>query len=1145
MPATIQKILKPTKYRAVDTSTSEQIVGEQLLEDPSFAVNVAESTDGNTTTGSHWSVSDADLEITGGKAVWTAYSGTKNRKLRDESTGPFLPVTDRYRVTIVVSDYTSGELNFNSGSYSSGWVIDSAGTFTFDFSPAIGSGNFHITASNNDGDGSEDAVCSVSEVSVYKLESFSNNNHGQIYSGRALEFDGIADRLTGPSSFAHSNEITAAFWITQDDVAAEYRGIIGRGVTSAATTGWSVWWYNGKIKAFVGDGGSSNDAANSDKLESNTWYRVVCTWDFNNKTCKIYLNGVLSDTNIWPLTNYESSHQIVIGDLNGSHQWAGKMSDLQLWDSLWTQSDVTYDYLNPESLALNNGGTSLTESNLKLWYPMQDGHRGQQSYVLDGASTGLGDELIVNGDFSDTTSTDSSVSALAGWDNAGTHSGAGQRVTISNGQATMVNGEGNDIRLQQTILTSGVTYKYSIDIISNDGAGGTGMRFEMGSGTGIATFSTVGTHTGYFTADNTSFRIRRTGACNVTFDNVSIKPVNDNHHATTVFFGDEKITEENNRLFEASTGVDWTSFDSGGTSNTTVSIDSNVANKLQVTTSTEDAIEGCRLVQGNFQSGGGQIVVGRTYRVSVDLQLTTPGSGTGDWTAFTIKLGGTASSEFDITYSEATYTKDITVTDNTGSLQIYNSSSTQTIFTVDNVSIKEVGTATGWTDADQQLDIPQTALQSYNQLAWFDQYDDEVVIADTTNDNDNIFDGGGSISAWIYPYDVGENAYGRIVDKSNGTGGSNGYHIALSSESGSTSNIQFARGHTTTYGKWSFDARYITYGEWQHLVVVYDDGNVSNNPTIYLNGESMTLSETGTPVGSAESDASHALTIGNYSADATRTFAGCITEVSMWNKELSQTEVNELYNDGKALDATIHSASPSTGTDYLKGYWRNNGLATWQDLTSNNNDGTVTCSETLLLPAGVDASRDNQGFLMNSQKDTNSLNLPGSAGYGYVEIPEKTYDVDGTAHTFSFWVNFHSSLMADNSSDDTAIFGGDLNDGYRSIYFNSALTVLKIEGDTNGNSAHVDFSALSYDKWYNFAVVCDGSGNVQMYKDGETLGTMDDGTIGVDLTIKYIGKQKATREMDGMIDDVLIYEGKALSAPEVLRNYNAGKRSHR
>ena len=75
------------------------------------------------------------------------------------------------------------------------------------------------------------------------------------------------------------------------------------------------------------------------------------------------------------------------------------MANVQIWDAAFSADDVLYDYLNPEQLALNRGGTSLTESNLKIWYPMQDGHRGQQSFVLDGSNVGLGDELISNGDF--------------------------------------------------------------------------------------------------------------------------------------------------------------------------------------------------------------------------------------------------------------------------------------------------------------------------------------------------------------------------------------------------------------------------------------------------------------------------------------------------------------------------------------------------------------------------------------------------------------------------------------------------------------------------------------------------------------------------------------------------------------------------
>ena len=67
---------------------------------------------------------------------------------------------------------------------------------------------------------------------------------------------------------------------------------------------------------------------------------------------------------------------------------------------LGAADDIAYDYANPESLALNASGSALTEGNLKLWYPMQDGHRGQQSYILDGANTGLGDESwLLNGTF--------------------------------------------------------------------------------------------------------------------------------------------------------------------------------------------------------------------------------------------------------------------------------------------------------------------------------------------------------------------------------------------------------------------------------------------------------------------------------------------------------------------------------------------------------------------------------------------------------------------------------------------------------------------------------------------------------------------------------------------------------------------------
>ena len=77
-------------------------------------------------------------------------------------------------------------------------------------------------------------------------------------------------------------------------------------------------------------------------------------------------------------------------------------------------------------------------------------------------------------------------------------------------------------------------------------------------------------------------------------------------------------------------------------------------------------------------------------------------------------------------------------------------------------------------------------------------------------------------------------------------------------------------------------------------------------------------------------------------------------------------------------------------------------------------------------------------------------------------------------------------------------------------------------------------------------VLISDAATISCYIDGVSQ-TMHDTTITDDLTIKYIGKggnSASNRYFDGEIDDLCIYD-KVLTAAEVTRNYNAGKRSHR
>ena len=497
MAATIQTILKPTRARGLDTSGGEQIVGNQLLEDPSFDVDVAEATDGNSTTGSHWKVNDADLEITGGKAVWTSYSGSNNRRLQEKTEpGPFTDITARYRVSITVSDYTSGELKFVTGNYNTGYTINSAKTWVFDMSPEIGSGNLQIDAST-------DAVMSVSDVTVYKLESFGNNNHAQIYSGRALEFDGVTDYLNvgnaaGQIFVNYRNETTAAdrawtvaVWLNYDAAGSSNQSITGFDNSEDVSTSNYLRLSTTETLGFYDIGGNASRTGDT-VLKPKTWYRAVFVYN-GSDTVNFYLNGVADGSGTLTSSDANNNADLNISYIGGAFQssvfasaFAGKMSDFQAWQGAWTADDVMYDYLNPEQLVLNRGGTSLTNSNLKLWYPMNEGHRGNQSYVLDASNTGLGDEIEMDGDFSEFTTISSprgnsniSGIALTNWieqgDNDGeyadsTGSGAYTISKIENGirlETTEAGSASWHHRIYNRIgnsLTEGVTYRLKFDL---------------------------------------------------------------------------------------------------------------------------------------------------------------------------------------------------------------------------------------------------------------------------------------------------------------------------------------------------------------------------------------------------------------------------------------------------------------------------------------------------------------------------------------------------------------------------------------------------------------------------------------------------------------------------------------------------------
>ncbi|MHA2400183.1 MAG: DUF2341 domain-containing protein, partial [Promethearchaeota archaeon] len=147
---------------------------------------------------------------------------------------------------------------------------------------------------------------------------------------------------------------------------------------------------------------------------------------------------------------------------------------------------------------------------------------------------------------------------------------------------------------------------------------------------------------------------------------------------------------------------------------------------------------------------------------------------------------------------------------------------------------------------------------------------------------DNLFNGGASISVWIYPVDWGEGDYGRVLAKSSVSAGTDGWVMCVDGEQSPAANhhLLFFRGFDGNRGLWYTPEDSISLSQWNHIFLTYNDNSDSNVPSIYINGILQSLTPEPSPSGSAVDDSSQPLYIGNY-VGGDRTFEGVIDEVRL------------------------------------------------------------------------------------------------------------------------------------------------------------------------------------------------------------------------------------------------------------------------
>ena len=229
-------------------------------------------------------------------------------------------------------------------------------------------------------------------------------------------------------------------------------------------------------------------------------------------------------------------------------------------------------------------------------------------------------------------------------------------------------------------------------------------------------------------------------------------------------------------------------------------------------------------------------------------------------------------------------------------------------------------------EANRTTDVPTASSFTNTKSILLDGVDDFVTMGDALDfERTSAF----SISAWVKRGSTGVND--TIASKMESSGSYRGYFLYITS----SNKIRFIlRNVNTTSNRLFVDSTSsITSGNWNHILVTYDGSSSGSGVKIYINGVSDTVTTSGTL--SATILNSSPFNIGARNGNSLFATA-TIDEVSVFNSELSSSDVTSIYNGGVPND--ISSLSPLS-------WWRCGDGDTAPTLTDNGsggNNGTMT-----------------------------------------------------------------------------------------------------------------------------------------------------------------------------------------------------------
>lgn len=184
-----------------------------------------------------------------------------------------------------------------------------------------------------------------------------------------------------------------------------------------------------------------------------------------------------------------------------------------------------------------------------------------------------------------------------------------------------------------------------------------------------------------------------------------------------------------------------------------------------------------------------------------------------------------------------------------------------------------------------------------------------------TLDNQQPF----SMSLWVLPVSMGPTSGGRFLGKT--TQGSAGWRFTWGGQTGTTNNVVFIKGYTTTDAQRVSSDNAAASFKWTHLAATWDSGTSANGIRLYSDGVEVKYLENQSVngVGTTSSDAVGKFLMGNREgALYSRTFDGAMAHVAFHKRVLTAQEFGQQRMYPGSIDSSTQQGfwplwSPGAG----------------------------------------------------------------------------------------------------------------------------------------------------------------------------------------------------------------------------------------